>query len=447
MNLLDALYLPLALGTMPWWARKTRSDWGARFGRLDLLPDPKPGQARVLLHAVSVGEVAALRGVIPLLLARGLSVVVSVGTDTGITRARELYANLPGVIVVRYPLDFSPAVGRFLDAVRPDAVALVELEVWPNFVRECASRHIPIGIINGRLSARSFRRYALGRAFLRPTFARLAFAAVQDEDYAQRFTHMGVHPDRVHISGNMKWDAMPVLAPGTLPEGAARLADELGIDRTKPLIVAGSTAPTDDSCEEAILNAACNTLPPDVQLLCAPRKPEHYETAFAAMGGPGVCVRRSLNTSTKAGVNPALPSNAHRPKRFLLDTIGELRLAYALADLVFVGRTLGDQGGSDPIEPVAMGKPVVIGPNFANFTSVVRVLQEAGGIVITDQADLSGVLAGLLANPEQRSRLVHAGQQAIVAQQGASARHAELICSLLGSRAQSGSLTSSHRHS
>lgn len=432
MTLLDALYLPAAVITAPWWARKTRSGWRERFGHIDRLPAKEPGTRRVLLHAVSVGEVNTLRGLVPMLRERGLEVVVSAMTDTGLKRATELFAHQPGVHVVRFCLDFSPAVHRFLAATEPDLVALVELEVWPNFVRACRERNIPVGVINGRLSARSFRGYRLLRPFFKRTFSSLTFAAAQDSDYAQRFTAMGVPSDRLTITGSMKWDAIPGTAtlrvavpevPSDLQSQADQLARDLGIDRTKPLIVAGSTAPiegpwrarTGFDCEEAMLHAAC---PAGTQLLCAPRKPEHYEKAFAALGGPANCTRRS-NSST--------PPPPHSPSRFLLDTIGELRAAYALADVAVIGRTFGTLGGSDPIEPIALGKPTILGPRYHNFESIVQTFAASGAIVITEADKLPAELRDLLANPAHRQKLATQGAAAIAAQQGATQRHADLI--------------------
>ncbi len=445
MTLLDALYLPAAVITAPWWARKTRSGWRERFGHIDRLPAKEPGTRRVLLHAVSVGEVNTLRGLVPMLRERGLEVVVSAMTDTGLKRATELFAHQPGVHVVRFCLDFSPAVHRFLAATEPDLVALVELEVWPNFVRACRERNIPIGVINGRLSARSFRGYRLLRPFFKRTFSSLTFAAAQDSDYAQRFTAMGVPSDRLTITGSMKWDALnrgPGASPGSvtptateshapqtnpippdLQRQADQLAQSLGIDRTKPLIVAGSTAPiegpwrsrTGFDCEEALLHEAC---PEGTQLLCAPRKPEHYERAFAALGGPTNCTRRSQSPHS---------SSPHSSSRFLLDTIGELRAAYALADLAIIGRTFGTLGGSDPIEPIALGKATILGPRYHNFESIVQTFAASGAIVITEADKLPAELRDLLANPAHRQKLATQGAAAIAAQQGATQRHADLI--------------------
>lgn len=409
MNALDLLYIPVALVTAPAWAGKKRHGWRERFGHTP--PLPPPARKRVLLHAVSVGEVNALRTLVPLLSERA-EVVISTTTDTGLARARELYS--AAAMVVRYPLDFSWAVRRFLDAVKPDAVALVELEVWPNFVRACAKRHIPVCIINGRLSERSFKGYRKVRRFFGRVLNLVDTAAVQDEDYAARFNALGLAADKCVITGSMKWDNVHISEGQALAPGALELATEMGIDRARPLIVAGSTGPE----EEALLHRAC---PPEVQLLCAPRKPERFDEAAAALPG---CVRR---THRPSGSPAGRPSD-----RFLLDTIGELRKAYSLADLVVVGRSFGDLYGSDPIEPIGLGRPTVIGPAVDDFAQVVQAFEEAGGIARATRETLPAVLRGLMEDAVQRRALVERGRGCIRAHQGASQRHADLIFRMLG---------------
>lgn len=427
MNALDLLYWPLATITAPVWARKTRGGWPERFGRTAPLP-ARASRPRLMIHAVSVGEVSALRSLIPL-LAPHVEVVVSVGTDTGIARARQLFAQgdapmaRPLAHVVRYPLDFSASVRRFLDAVRPDAVALVELELWPNFIRACTKRKIPVCVINGRLSERSFRGYRRIRPFIGGSFRALACAAVQDEAYAQRFIYMGVPPDRCPITGSMKWDAAKI--EDQVP-GAAKLAEELRIDRARPLIVAGSTGPG----EEALLHAAC---PAGVQLVCAPRKPERFDEAALALPG---CRRRSAGPV--AGFSNPRVQGGSATDRFLLDTIGELRQAYALADLVVVGRSfMGDLYGSDPIEPIALGKPTVMGPYHSDFQSVVAAFIAAGGIRIGDRDALPATLAALIGSASDRASLAARGRACIRNNQGASARHAALLLELIRSKVAS----------
>jgi 3-deoxy-D-manno-octulosonic-acid transferase len=405
VNLLDLAYLPFALLTAPFWARKDRQDWPARFGK----GEPLPGgtRPRILLHAVSVGEVSALRTLVPLLVPSA-EVVISVGTDTGIARARALFAD--SCAVVRYPVDFSWCVRRLLDRVRPDAVGLVELELWPNFLRACRRRGIPVAVINGRLSTRSFKGYRRARPLLRPMFRSLALACVQDETYADRFRAMGVPPDRVRVTGTMKWDAASLDVPG---EAARALGAEMGIDPTRPLIVGGSTAEDEEVLLHASVRDACA---PGTQLLCAPRKPERFDAAAAAIPG---CVRRSAR-------EPAPPGTT----RYLLDTIGELRLAYALANVVVMGRSFGSLHGSDPIEPAAMGKPVLMGPAFGDFENSVGPLREAGALRVVSATDLPRALAELLADPAAARAMGARGRACVEAHRGASARHAEVLAGL-----------------
>ncbi len=409
--LLDLLYLIPAVVTSPVWlvsmirTGKIRTDWQGRFGRVaqPLLPKAN-GAKRLLFHAVSVGEVNAIRQLVDRMAAtENVEVVIAVTTDTGFARAKSLW---PGKHpVVRYPFDFSWAVSRFLRAVRPDAVALTELEVWPNFAGACARHQIALCVVNGRLTERSFRRYRIVRWIMRPAFASLAFAAVQNENYAKRFCGMGVGVGKVHVTGTMKWDTAQIVDS---VDGADQLARDMGIDRTRPLIVAGSTAPG----EHELLHAAT---PPGVQLLCAPRKPEWFDQTATVLPG---CVRRS-NLKSRIS-NP-------RSDRFLLDTIGELRMAYSLADVVVVGRTFGELHGSDMMEPAALGKAVIVGPAVRDFQDSVDALIAGDGLVQTTAAELPGVIARLLNDRTERERLASNARQVIIAHQGATERNAAML--------------------
>lgn len=405
-KLLDAAYVVLAAATAPWWMRKTRGGWAERFGRTASIP--RGAKPRLLIHAVSVGEVNLTRPLVERLLPE-VDVVVASTTDTGIKRARDLFGSR--CPVVRYPLDASWSVRRFLDAVRPDAVALVELEVWPQFVSECDKRGIPAAVINGRLSDRSFPRYYAARGLISGVFKKLAFAAAQDSTYAERFVALGVPRDRVYEAGTMKWDSAEV---SSSVAGADELAAEMGIDRTRPLVVAGSTAPGED----ALLHDA---LPRSVQLLCAPRKTEHFDRAAADMPG---CVRRSTRQVAPPGTG-----------RYLLDTIGELRKAYALADVVVIGRSFGKLYGSDPMEAAALGKPVIIGPNTANFRTIVQAMKYDGAILVAPPEELVGVLRHLLEHPEERRAMGERARMCVLRHKGSTERHAELLLDVLNRRA------------
>lgn len=410
LNLYDLGYLVAGAALAPFWARKKREGWSERFGHIDPMLRHKPSdRPRIVLHAVSVGEASALRALVPLLTEHA-DVIVATTTDTGLARARSLFAE--SCEVVRTPLDFSWSVNRFLDKTRPDAVGLVELEVWPNLIRSCKKRDIPIGVINGRLSARSFKGYRKARPILGRSFGSLAFACVQDETYAGRFRAMGVPADRVTVTGSMKWDAIEVADGSPRSVESIGLARTLGLDLDRPIVVGGSTA----EGEEALLHEA---VPADVQLVCAPRKPERFDDAAAAMPG---CTRRSKLPST----------GAQGQTRFLLDSIGELSILYRVADLVVVGRSFGDLYGSDPTEPAGLGRATLIGPAHSDFDQQVGLLVEAGGLEVVGREDLPGRLRALLTDDEERERMGRAARACVVGQQGASERHAGVLLRAAG---------------
>ena len=484
----DIFYLMAALLASPVVAArmlatgKRRTDWRGRFGHVGVLdvpaspgddaaPRPADSEGRsaghtagevgeapvrrrptVLVHGVSVGEVAAIRQLVDLLADEG-RVVVSSTTDTGVARARALYGNRHAV--VRYPLDLSWMVRRFLDAVRPDVVALTELEVWPNFVTECARRSIPVCVVNGRMSASSYRGYCRARRWVRPVFRRLAAVAAQNETYAGRFVDLGVPRDRVRVTDTMKWDTSGRPPPGSrpadpaaTPPAAEALAAALDLDRTRPLIVAGSTGPG----EEKELIA---TRPAAAQLLLVPRKPERFD-AVAALH-PAIRRRSRARSGSRdaedtpapasAGVRPSgsqvatpvpPPAVAAQPPAgttptstdlFLLDTMGELELAYALADVAIVGRSFAPMGGSDPIPAVAAGCATIIGPHHENFANVVSALAAGGGITVTDTP--MAAASRLLDDPDARRRMARNGRRVIEEHRGGSARTVDLVLELL----------------
>jgi 3-deoxy-D-manno-octulosonic-acid transferase len=407
--LYDLLFYFVLLVTSPVWVYrlvstgKWRTDWGARFGRVDFKDDGRPV---LLVHGVSVGEVNALRQMVDHVdrLSDGkVRVVVSTTTDTGFKRAKEVFE--PRVTVVRYPFDVTFSVRRFLDVVKPKVVALGELEVWPNFVAHCAERGVPVCVVNGRLSARSFKKYKWIRFAMGKTFARLQKVSAQTEAYAGRFKAMGTEAGRVHVGDTMKWDTANV--SDTVP-GSEALAKALGLDLSKPIVVAGSTAPGED----VLLRDAC---PEGVQLVIVPRKPEWFDEVERNI--PGV-VRRTRNPEgSERAVDGA--------RFFLLDTVGELRKAYALADVVVVGRSFGKLYGSDMMEPVALGKPTVIGPRYSDFQDTMDALLAVRGIVVTSEP--GKVIRELLADKEKAKRLGLAGRAVVLSRRGASLRNAQML--------------------
>lgn len=404
-NLRDLAYAIGVTLTSPFWGLKLlrtgkwRTDWAGRYGHAT--PLPQHDGKTLLFNAVSVGEVNLLRGLIEELTERApnLRIVVAATTNTGFKRASELYGEEH--TVVRYPLDFSWVVSRFLNRIKPDAVCCVELEVWPNFVDACTKRKIPICVINGRLSERSFKGYRKIKTLIGPSFAKLAFAAVQTKDYAERFTAMGAKD--VQVLDTMKWDNAKLddEVPGT-----TELAEALGVNYERPIIVAGSTGPGEDKL-------LVDALPEGAQLVIAPRKPEWFDEAAEAAPG---CVRR---TDNKPGEGPI----------YLLDTIGELRKAYAFADVIVVGRSFLGLYGSDVMEPAALGKPVIIGPYHSDFQETVDAMSEAGGLIVTN--DPGKHIRELLEDSDKAKEIADAGRAVIRARQGSTSRHADMILALL----------------
>ena len=407
--LTDITYLIGVILTAPYWFTrmmvkgKLRTDWSARLGFGPVLPESGACR-RILIHAVSVGEVNAIRSLVDRLESTSsVQLVISSTTDTGLNRAKALFGDRHHV--VRYPLDLSWAVRRFIHRIRPSLTCLVELEVWPNYMAECRRVECPVIVINGRLSERSFRRYRLVRHLLRPSFCKLKEALVQNQDYASRFISMGVPSDAVKVVGSLKWDNAV-----TDPPQSDCLRRSLGIDPDRLLVVAGSTAPGE---HELLLEA----VPPGVQLLCAPRRPEWFEDAAKVLDG---CTRRSEGT---AGSNPDL---------YLLDTIGELSQAYALADIVVIGRSFGLLHGSDVSEPAGLGKPVIVGPAVEDFKDIVSILASENAIIQCEPSRLSSKLASLIESPQSREELSQKAKLVMSRLTGASEKTAEVILALVG---------------
>lgn len=405
----DLIYAAAVLVTAPLWGPWAlakgahRTGWRERFGDVDA-PKPENGP-RVLLHAVSVGEVSSVAGLPAALGNAGLGCVVSTTTDTGTERAKALFGTQ--VPVVRFPFDWSASVQRFLDRVQPDIVALVELELWPNFVEACVERGIPVVVVSGRISDRSEPRYRSLKPLLDSTFSHLSAVGAQTPTYADRFRVMGTPEPRITVTDSLKWDAVQI--QDRLP-GADHFGRELGIDPDRPLVVAGSTGPG----EEALL---ANGWPPHIQLLVAPRKPDRFEEVARALP---TAVRRSKVTSDRA-------VSAEGADLFLLDSMGELGLAYSLADVAIVGRSFNGMGGSNPIEAAALGCATLIGPDHANFSDAVQILEAGGGLEVAPRARIRDRAISLAQDLQARTSMIERGRAVIRGAQGATGRTVELI--------------------
>ena len=428
INFYDIAY-GFGLGvSAPVWAvrsktrRKVLDAFRQRMGQLDGKSDGKPC---VIVHAVSVGELNAARGLIDLLQARhpDVHVVVSTTTQTGHERAEALYGGRGDVTLIYYPLDFSAAVRRVLDTLRPLAVILMELELWPNFVAECEVRHVPVVLANGRITAGSYNNFRIGSFLTRRMFRRLAAVCAQEKTYAERFIALGSDATNTTVTGTMKFDTASTKVDQV---AADALADALGLRH--PLLVAGSTGPG----EEELVLQTYQTLRPafdGLQLAMIPRKPERFDEVAALIERNGhPCVRRSQHLERGA----VHPDNAV----ILGDTMGELRNFYQCADVVFVGRTLVDLGekqhGSDMIEPAALGKPTVVGPFTQNFAEAMNALRLADSMMeVKTPAELTDTVRRLLTDPGD---LGVRARQVVQRQRGATERTMAVIEPILADR-------------
>ena len=430
-TLYDLAYAAAVAASAPVWAARGKSRrkvLKAFAERLGDVPARAGGGPSVMVHAVSVGEINATSALVRRLQQErpGLEVTVSTTTATGWERANALYGNDLGITVVRYPLDFSFAVRRVLDRRRPSVVVLMELEVWPNFVRACARRGIPVVLANGRITEKSFKGYRRAGPVVRRMFSRLAMVLAQDATYAERFIRLGAPADRVAVAGTMKFDTAAVAAS---VEGDRQLAAEVGLDAGGPVWVCGSTGPG----EEAILLALYGRLVGQfagLRLCLVPRKPERFDEVA------GLIREQRFGLRRRSGISNLESQIADSPPVILGDTMGELRKFYSLADVVFVGRTLVDLGpsqhGSDMIEPAALGRAVVVGPFTGNFAEPMSRFRAADALVeVADAAALEAAVRRLLASSDERAALGTRARRVVVEQQGSTDRHARAVLSLL----------------
>ena len=373
-------------------------------GRLGFVAELAPAKQRVLLHGVSVGEVKALRPLVKLIQERlpDHAVVVSASTPSGLATARQAF---PEVDVVPFPLDYAGAVRRFLRRIQPSAVVLAELEIWPNFLRACSRRDIPVAIVNGRITERSMEGYRKVQRLL-PQFDRIALYCVQNPRYAERFLALQVPPDSVVVTGNMKFDSLPRGGGEAGPPWASWLAG-------KPSWVLASTH---DPEELTILQAAAEKgLLSQTRTLVVPRHPRRADALMGAM------------KQAELGVPVLRRSELHDDARLpdgcvlLVDTFGELESIYAAVDVAFLGGSLIEHGGQNVLEAAAFGKPVLIGPHIDNFIEEVSLLEEAQGLRSAEDVQVLLEFAqDWLQNPGSAQGAGAAGRSALDARRGAT---------------------------
>lgn len=407
-----ALYVlvPITLYHLIWRGFRQRAYFHRWSERYASYPERGPS-APLWLHAVSVGEVNAAAPLVDRLrqLRPDLRLVVTTITPTGSERVRALWGD--AVTHVYLPYDLPGAVGRFLDHFRPALALIVETELWPNLLFGCRDRGIPTHILNARLSARSLRGYRVLTPLIRRALRTVRLVAAQSRDDARRFVALGARPERVEVSGNLKFDMAPVEADAFAREFAGHRAS------TGPVWIAASTHEDE---EAAVLDAhrELRRSHPDALLLWAPRHPERFRAVAerAQLAGFKVATRSADGwPGPEAGV-------------FVVDTLGELVAFYACAKIAFVGGSLQPVGGHNLLEPAATGTAILTGPHLHNFADIARRLREAHAMRVVDDAQaLASALRALFADEPARLRLAANASRLLEEGRGALARTVTLI--------------------
>jgi 3-deoxy-D-manno-octulosonic-acid transferase len=361
------------------------------------------------VHAVSVGEVGVAK-TLATGLPSDLPLLVTTITPTGQARARALFAERAAVDYLPFDLGF--AVRRFLDRHRPRALICVEGDLWPLVLRAARRRGLPIAVVNGRVSDRSFRRMRRLRRILGPILDPVHCFGVQSPEDRDRLVALGVAPERIVVTGNLKFEAA---APRPLPALAALVGS---LSAGRPILVAGSTMAGE---EEQVLDAWRAAGGGHGSLLVlAPRHPERWPAVAALLAV------RSLRFARRSET-PSGPTDI-----LLLDSLGELAGIYGLARGAFVGGTLVPTGGHNPLEPAAAGVPVAVGPSMENFQEIAAAFEAASAWErVTDAAGLGAVFSAWLGAPETARRLGERGRGLVAARQGALERTLRLLTPLL----------------
>lgn len=444
---LNLLYCGLILAFSPLllfrslWQGKYRQGWGQKFlGRVEERTSTGPA---IWLHAVSVGEVLILRTLIPPLRERvpGCEIWISTTTHTGYAVAKEKY---PDCKLIYFPLDFTWAVKNALDRVRPSIVVLVELELWPNFIREVDARSIPLVLINGRMSPRSYRGYRRIRWFMAGLWKHFTRMAVQTEEIQNRLLTLGAPLDRIVVTGSTKYDGIETNRQNSR---TTAIRQQFGISDDETVFISGSTqAPEESYAIDTYVSLRERF--PKLRLVLVPRHQERFEEVAGLVTSRGLpLLRRSAikaKLSASGEITVPIDSLVQRASStssvteqpiLMLDTLGELGAAWGLADIAFVGGSLSKRGGQNMIEPAAYAAAVLFGPNTMNFRQVVELLlSENAARVVHSPEELQQVVGEYLEHPDLARQLGETARSVVLKQQGATSRTVDLIVEALASR-------------
>ena len=403
-----------------WRRGNWRPGFGQRFGKYSAkIKQALTNRHIVWFHAVSVGEVNICTQLIKAIEPRvpNVKIVVSTTTSTGMG---ELEKHLPSHVTrIYYPIDFRGTTVRSLATVHPEAIVLVEAEIWPNFLWRAFEREIPVFLVNARLSDRSYRGYKRFGLLFRPIFAQFAGVGCQNESDAARLRELGFRQEAIHVVGNLKFDAAKLNERSLLD--VAALLKQIGVAPGRQIIVAGST----HSGEEEILGGILRKLKPKFPSAFLVVVPRHVERSKDAARG---LEKHGLRFMFRSDVNIRTKLAEGSLDALLVNSTGELRYFYEQADVVFVGKSLTAEGGQNPIEPGALGKAMVYGPNMQNFPAIVAAFAAGNGALqVQDAAGLEKALEHLLSDEKGRAELGARAKEIVLKNLGAADRTVDMI--------------------
>ena len=420
MTIYDIFFFGFSIIYLPYLAVKGKAheDFAQRFGMLSGAVRDASASRPLWIHAVSVGEVMAAKNFIEKLAEKfpGRKIVLSTTTKTGNAIARKILDE--SIPKFYFPLDFSFVVKRALDSINPSILIVMETEIWPNLILELSRRKIPIVLINGRISERSYRGYKRIKFLFGRVLKKITLFCMQAAADAERIIALGAPKTNVKVTANMKFDTAFRLSDGTALRRNAVFEGGGG------LIIAGSTHSGE---EEVILDTYAGLVKEfgGLKLLIAPR---HIERVGA--------IKRLVR---QAGFSPVLLSETKVPEAghsgktvFILDTHGELSQLYGIATVVFMGGSLIKRGGHNIVEPARFGKPIVFGPFMFNFRDMAGLfLESEAAIQVKDAGELTSALRSLLKDRGKRDSLGRAAKKLIDENTGATGRNIREVCNIL----------------
>jgi len=417
----SALLAAGLLVSLPYWLLqrlrhgKYREGMSERWGKFPQRLMMQPPRPAIWIHAVSVGEVLAISGLVAEFAKRFPQhrVVISTTTDTGQKLAR---ARFGAENVFYFPLDFAFAIRPYLRRLQPKMIVITETELWPNFLRLARASGAQIAIVNARISDRSLTGYRRFRQLLPTVLRQVDLFLAQTTEDARRLEQIGAPPERVQVTGNLKFDVPAPAAPPIV----ASLRSTFQQADAGPVIVCGSTV---EGEEPLLLQAFVNILAshPRAVMILAPRHPERFGKVDVLLDTLGIRFWRRSLWSGDAIVGGVL----------LIDRIGELAAIYALADVAFVGGSLVPRGGHNIIEPAQHGVPIVVGNHTENFRDIVAIFQSRNAVRIVGPAELPLAFMELISNPTERATLGRRAAEALATQMGATQRTMEALEQLL----------------